>query len=479
MVTLPEPKNYAFKKTFSDVIPPINFLTHNLYSYPAKFIAHVPYYVISKFLKNSNGVVLDPFAGSGSTAIEALRLGHHCICIDINPLTKFLTEVKTQRIGFELHQNSITNLDSFMKLDKLPEEPSKDLIYLDSFMKKLKKNKNKFYPNWSNIDHWYPEEFKHILARIWGYLHSIESENQKEFMNLAKLSALYLSRYLSYGARDVPKLFKSKRRIRQIEILRKEVQDKPEIPYNVYSNKMLAYFKQMKQLSINLEKNNITPEYDTILNELTLESNEEGRKKIITLGETDVLNYEFAIQNEFIDLIITSPPYIYAQEYMRSTKLDLYWLNLADDSRIRELTKREIGNKKDTNIDQIINKLGKIDSFNSIVQKLDRVEKKKYGRGGKYVSLVYNYFYDMYLIIEKLRDKLKKKGIFGLFIGNPTVMGYLVPCQTIFCEIFQDQEFKIVEFGYDQILSPRLLKGRKNLSPEGMNAEWLIIAEKI
>jgi hypothetical protein len=289
VVTLPEPKNYAFKKTLKDVIPPINFLTHNLYSYPAKFIAHVPYYVISKFLKHKNGVVLDPFAGSGSTAIEALRLGHHCICIDINPLTKFLTEVKTQRIGFELHQNPVTNLDSFMKLDNIPEKSSKDFIHLDSFMKKLKQSNYKFYPSWGNIDHWYPEEFKHILARVWGYLHSIEAEIPTDFMNLAKLSAIYLSRYLSYGARDVPKLFRSKRRIKQIEVLRKVVHDKPDLPYSVYSNKMFTYFKQMKQLSKDLEKKNITPEYETTLNDLTLESDEEGRKKIITLGETDVL----------------------------------------------------------------------------------------------------------------------------------------------------------------------------------------------
>ncbi len=49
-----KPKDYAFKKTFAGTIPRINFLTHNLYSYPAKFIPHVPFYTISKYLEKKN-----------------------------------------------------------------------------------------------------------------------------------------------------------------------------------------------------------------------------------------------------------------------------------------------------------------------------------------------------------------------------------------------------------------------------------------
>ena len=472
-------KDYAFKQNMKDIIPPVNYLTHNLYSYPAKFIPHVPYYVVSKFMKKDNGVVLDPFAGSSSTAIEALHLGHNSICIDINPLTNFLTETKTQRITFNLAQQTPMKLDGFLGAndDKSINTKSKN-IHLKKFIEEIRKNDESFHPKWKNIDHWYPVEFKHILAKIWGYIYSIEDKYPRDFMNLVKLTALYVSRYLSYGARDVPKLFRSKRRIKQVEELRKKVKANPNIPYDTFRRILLKYLSQMKQLAKILENKNITPKYEYEITSNNFQSNTSNIRKIVCLGDTDVLSYNFPVDEEFIDLIITSPPYIYAQEYIRSTKLDLYWMNLVDDVRVRELTKKELGTKKNTDIELVKTKLGNISSFNSTAEILENRERKKYGKLGKYTKQAYNFFYDMYLSIEKLNSYIKQTGTFGLFIGNPTVLGYQVPCNKIFYEIFLDLGLNIKEFGYDEIVSPRLLKGRKNLSPDGMKAEWLIIAQK-
>lgn len=462
-----------------NIIPPVNYLTHNLYSYPAKFIPHVPYYVITKFLKNDDSIVLDPFAGSSSTAIEALHSGHNAICIDINPLTNFLTKVKTQRITFNLTEQATLKLDTFLetKIDKSNNE-KRYTIHLNKFIGQMSKSDEHFYPRWKNIDHWYPMEFKENLAHIWGFIYSVEDQYPEDFMNLVKITALYVSRYLSYGARDVPKLFRSKRRIKQIEELRKKVNTNPNIPYDTFRKTLLKYFNQMMQLTKVLEKKNITPDYEDKITPDNIRCNEINKRKIICLGDTDVLSLEFPINEEFIDLIITSPPYIYAQEYIRSTKLDLYWLNLVDDIRVRELTKKELGTKKGTDIEVIKSKLRNINSFNTTAEILEKREKEKYGKNGKYTLQTYNYFYDMHLIIENVNRYLKQNGLFGLFIGNPTVMGYQVPCHKIFYEIFVNLGLNIKEFGYDEIVSPRLLKGRQNLSPDGMKAEWLIIGQK-
>ncbi|UCE14492.1 MAG: hypothetical protein JSV04_04770, partial [Candidatus Heimdallarchaeota archaeon] len=183
MKDLSDVKNYAFKESMKDIIPPVNYLTHNIYSYPAKFIPHVPRYVVSKFMREDNGVVFDPFAGSSSTAIEALCLGHNCICIDINPLTDFLTKVKTQRITFNLYQKTPMKLDSFLKKDK---KSNLDLIDVEKFIKKMRRNNEFFSPKWKNVDHWYPEEFKNLISNIWGFIHSIEGEFPEDFLNLVK-----------------------------------------------------------------------------------------------------------------------------------------------------------------------------------------------------------------------------------------------------------------------------------------------------
>jgi hypothetical protein len=42
-----------------------------------------------------------------------------------------------------------------------------------------------------------------------------------------------------------------------------------------------------------------------------------------------------------VNILITSPPYLQAQEYIRSTKLELFWLGY-DESYIRKLSRREI-----------------------------------------------------------------------------------------------------------------------------------------
>ncbi|MFX1508138.1 MAG: DNA methyltransferase, partial [Promethearchaeota archaeon] len=324
-----EIRNYAFKQRLARIIPPKNYLTHNLYSYPAKFIPHVPYYVISKYLKKKDSIVLDPFAGSSSTAIESLHQGHNSISIDINPLTNFLTKVKTQRINFNLSQQIPLKLDPFLEngISNLKKEKRKS-IHLNDFIKQMKENIEIFHPRWKNIDHWYPEEFKQILTQIWGFIYSIEDDYPEDFMNLVKLSALNISRFLSYAARDVPKLFRSKRRIKQVEELRKKVGSNPDIPYLTYRKTLRKYYDQMMQLTKILNEKNLTPEYDHQITSSNIRCNETNKRKIIFLGGTDVLSYNFPFNEEFIDLIITSPPYVYAQEYIRSTKLDLYWLNL-------------------------------------------------------------------------------------------------------------------------------------------------------
>lgn len=65
----------------------------SLHPYPAKFIGELPRSLIRTF---NNGLpVLDPFAGSGTTLMEAQRLGLEAVGIDLNPIACLITKVKT------------------------------------------------------------------------------------------------------------------------------------------------------------------------------------------------------------------------------------------------------------------------------------------------------------------------------------------------------------------------------------------------
>jgi hypothetical protein len=68
--------------------------THNFYRYPARFSPQFARAAIQVFSKPGD-VVLDPFMGGGTSAVEALVSGRRFLGCDINPLSLFVTRAKT------------------------------------------------------------------------------------------------------------------------------------------------------------------------------------------------------------------------------------------------------------------------------------------------------------------------------------------------------------------------------------------------
>ncbi len=73
---------------------------HDIHPYPAKFIPQIPAGLIAR-LSSRGETVLDPFGGSGTTALEAVRLGRKAISVDANPLSALIGRVKTARLDLE------------------------------------------------------------------------------------------------------------------------------------------------------------------------------------------------------------------------------------------------------------------------------------------------------------------------------------------------------------------------------------------
>ncbi|MBK8964012.1 MAG: restriction endonuclease [Candidatus Competibacteraceae bacterium] len=70
------------------------YLSHDIHPYPAKFIPQIPHYLI-QHLSSRGETVLDPFGGSGTTALEATLLDRCGLSSDANPLAKVIGEAKT------------------------------------------------------------------------------------------------------------------------------------------------------------------------------------------------------------------------------------------------------------------------------------------------------------------------------------------------------------------------------------------------
>jgi len=73
------------------------FLAHDIHPYPAKFIPQIPGTLISRISARGE-LVLDPFGGSGTTALEAVRLGRRAVSVDANPLSALIGRAKTASI---------------------------------------------------------------------------------------------------------------------------------------------------------------------------------------------------------------------------------------------------------------------------------------------------------------------------------------------------------------------------------------------
>jgi hypothetical protein len=68
---------------------------HEFYRYPGRFSPVFARATIAAFSR-PNDLVLDPFVGGGTTAVEAFFSGRHSLVADLNPLATFVTRVKTQ-----------------------------------------------------------------------------------------------------------------------------------------------------------------------------------------------------------------------------------------------------------------------------------------------------------------------------------------------------------------------------------------------
>jgi hypothetical protein len=76
----------------------VDGLTHNFYSYPARFSPELVKEVIKSF-SSPGDWIFDPFMGGGTSIVEALALGRCAIGVDINSLAWFIAIGKTTPIS--------------------------------------------------------------------------------------------------------------------------------------------------------------------------------------------------------------------------------------------------------------------------------------------------------------------------------------------------------------------------------------------
>ncbi len=87
------------------------YLTHWFYPYKGKFHPQMIRALLGIIGLQSGDRVLDPFIGSGTTAVEAQLLGIDCVGVDASPLCALMSRVKTQSWA---HLNEIEDASEYV-----------------------------------------------------------------------------------------------------------------------------------------------------------------------------------------------------------------------------------------------------------------------------------------------------------------------------------------------------------------------------
>jgi DNA modification methylase len=295
----------------------VGYFTHSFFKYPCKFIPQVPKWAIEKYTKE-NDLVLDCFAGSGTTLVEAVMLKRNALGVDFDKLSQLLCLTKTKL----LTKKEILNIKEMLN---------------DLFLKN--KNIEHQLPDLHNIEHWFCLETIQELSNLKNNIDSISNKNIKNFFLVCFASII---KKVSNADENSPK------------------------PYVSSRFKKKKYF--VKELFLKAVNNYVE----------VFEKNQNvklGSTKIISQDARNIGNKD--LKNK-IDLAVTSPPYINAFDYVRSLRLENAWLGFFGDSNISTIKKNQIGTETigaDLYKKEIL-KTG-IKSLDKILIKISLLDKKR------------------------------------------------------------------------------------------------------
>jgi site-specific DNA-methyltransferase (cytosine-N4-specific) len=160
-------------------------LTHGYHPYPAKFQARVPCRLLSAFAEPGCRV-LDPFAGCGTTLVEALVHGCSATGVDIHPLAALISEVKTTRLT-ERQKAAARATAQWASL--VAGLRSGDLGHNRTPIASLPAD----VPEFDNRDHWFCPEARRDLGLLRAKILTIRSRVLRSFLWVAMSSIIVRS----------------------------------------------------------------------------------------------------------------------------------------------------------------------------------------------------------------------------------------------------------------------------------------------
>lgn len=277
--------------------------------YPATFISAIPGSLIP-ILAPANGLILDPFCGTSTTGVEAVRAGRRFVGIDTNPIATLIAHAR-------LYFPDPNRLRSLLQED--------GVLWTKGTPKKARALD---HPNREELLRWYHVETYKELQGILAQISTIHSKPIR-MCALAIFSSILKNvcsqhRHWGWVCDNVrPKL--------------NEISYKPA---HVAFNKALEDYLTSS---------------DLVLKEMARSMIPNKRSQIrnaSNLIEGDCVREMKKLEGGKIDLILTSPPYYGVADYVKAQRLSFLWLDDGRNNSLKysfsdfeELRKRETGSR--------------------------------------------------------------------------------------------------------------------------------------
>ena len=408
--------------------------THQIHPYPAKLLPHIAnFFVRASSLCKPGQIVLDPFCGSGTVALEASLAGANPIVADANPFALLVTKVKTT--PYETPDLIATAHELRARISRLRTADPISVV---------------------NEHLWYSKSTKKELEKILRAIMEVEDDNLRDFF---RVCFSVVARRLSYADPAV-----------NVPVRLKEKQSRSDTA-NEDIRKHLKW----------LETVSAAEEFD--------------RAVQLNIGRVHAANLAFPKRRpaivvgqdarQLIDqdsrrrpaasvpLTITSPPYGSAQKYIRASSLALNWLSLCPPSALAALEGHSIG-REHLSSKYRATPCEAADNLSTEFRGLvERIRVKNPSRG----AITETYFHELGDALCEIERITTPDGHVVLILGNNTVAGLSVENDCFATEIMLELGFSLELALIDRIHSRGLMTAR-NKSASLISGETILMFRK-
>jgi methylase of polypeptide subunit release factors len=364
---------------------------HRWVSWIAGFSSEFVRDVLSKRLHDS-GTVLDPFAGVGTTLVEAALAGHHSIGFELNPYACLACRLKVQGYGInpEVFSDTIHAFRAYYR-ERVASDGAPTARPPSGF-----RTRTPFYS---------PAVLRKVLI-FHDFVQSISEPNIQDLFRLAFAAVMVSFSNYSY----------------EPSLGRRESAGKRPVEDYAVDLCLTSKLYEMRD--------------DIVWFRQRLGSFEPV---------SEVINASFFEENDrvkpaSVDLVVTSPPYLNNYHYNRNTRPQLYWLGLAKQPKDLETLEyanfgkywQTVRGKERIELDFALPN----SSLSETLEAIRHLHPHKGVYGGHgWANYAAAYFNDCHRFAMALRRLLKPGGTALVVLGNSILQGVMVPTDRYLAEI--------------------------------------------